>query len=208
MEISEQPDVFISYTGSDEAWATWLDFLLREAGYKTTVQVYDFLPGKSFVDAMDQALKTCQLMLSLLSPAYLASRWCKEEWQSALATGKLFLLRIADCRLDGILAPHAYLDLVGVAEHEAKTRILAGLAKLRGQNPRPDAAPTFPGESSAQFAPPFPGRLPSIWNITQERNPYFTGRDQALEQLHTALTTGKTAALTQTIKGLGAMPFG
>jgi hypothetical protein len=30
-----QIDVFISYTGRDRAWAVWLDYVLREAGYTT-----------------------------------------------------------------------------------------------------------------------------------------------------------------------------
>jgi hypothetical protein len=34
--------------------------------------------------------------------------------------------------------------------------------------------------------------LPAIWNITEQRNPYFTGRDQALAELHQALTAGQT----------------
>ena len=40
-----------------------------------------------------------------------------------------------------------------------------------------------------------------IWNISEERNPHFTGRDEELGQVHEALTAGKTAALPQIIRG-------
>jgi len=92
-----------------------LDFILREAGYETKVQGYDFMVGKTFVGAMDEALKHSRLVFCLLSPAYLDSRWCGEEWQAALVEGKLFPLRIAECGPDGLLGQRAYVDLVGVA---------------------------------------------------------------------------------------------
>jgi tetratricopeptide (TPR) repeat protein len=198
-------DVFISYTGRDWGWASWLDFILREAGYTTKVQGYDFMVGQSFVNAMDEALKQSRLVACLLSPAYLDSRWCGEEWQAALVKEKLLPLRIAECALDGLLAPRAYLDLVGVAEAEARERIVAELKKQDGEDPRPKVKPAFPRGAAAAPSPRFPGSLPAIWNITEERNPYFTGRDQALVDLHQALTAGQTAALTQAIKGLGGV---
>jgi tetratricopeptide (TPR) repeat protein len=205
MGNAERVDVFISYTGRDWGWASWLDFTLREAGYTTKVQGYDFMVGKSFVNAMDEALKQSRLVACLLSPAYLDSRWCGEEWQVALLKEKLLPLRIAECDLDGLLAPRAYLDLVGVAEVEARERIVAELKKRYGEDPRPKVKPAFPRSAVASPGPRFPGSLPAIWNITEERNPYFTGRDQALGDLHQALTAGKTAALTQAIKGLGGV---
>ena len=169
-------DVFISYTGRDWGWASWLDFTLREAGYATKVQGYDFMVGKSFVNAMDEALKQSRLVACLLSPAYLDSRWCGEEWQAALVKDKLLPLRIAECALDGLLAPRAYLDLVGVPEAEARERIVAELKKRDGEDPRPKVKPAFPRGAAAAPSPRFPGSLPAIWNITEERNPYFTGR--------------------------------
>jgi tetratricopeptide (TPR) repeat protein len=49
--------------------------------------------------------------------------------------------------------------------------------------------------------------LPSIWNIPVPRNPHFTGRDDLLRQLRTALAAGQAAALTQpqAIHGLGGV---
>ena len=205
MGNAERVDVFISYTGRDWGWASWLDFILRGAGYTTKVQGYDFMVGKSFVNTMNEALKQSRLVACLLSPAYLDSRWCGEEWQAALVKEKLLPLRIAECDLDGLLAPRTYLDLVGVPEAEARERIVAELKKRDGEDPRPKVKPAFPCSAAVAPGPRFPGSLPAIWNITEERNPYFTDRDQALAELHQALTAGQTAALTQAIKGLGGV---
>jgi signal recognition particle GTPase len=49
--------------------------------------------------------------------------------------------------------------------------------------------------------------FPSIWNVHHRRNPFFTGREDILKNLHTTLTEGKTATLTQpqAISGLGGI---
>ncbi len=48
---------------------------------------------------------------------------------------------------------------------------------------------------------------PALWNIPYRRNPYFTGREDALAQLHRALQTDSTVALShpQGISGLGGI---
>jgi tetratricopeptide (TPR) repeat protein len=47
----------------------------------------------------------------------------------------------------------------------------------------------------------------SAWNVPYLRNPFFTGREELLKQLHDNLTQNKTAALTQAqaIHGLGGI---
>ena len=46
-----------------------------------------------------------------------------------------------------------------------------------------------------------------IWNISYPRNPFFTGRDQELSQLHAQLHQGTTAAIGQgqSVSGLGGI---
>jgi DNA-binding XRE family transcriptional regulator len=60
-------------------------------------------------------------------------------------------------------------------------------------------------EQHLTFVPP---EEASIWNVPFLRNPFFTGRDQILAHLHTALTSEPTlAALTQSysLHGLGGI---
>jgi hypothetical protein len=49
--------------------------------------------------------------------------------------------------------------------------------------------------------------IPSIWHIPYRRNPFFTGRESVLEEVHRRLTTTKATALTQpqAISGLGGI---
>jgi hypothetical protein len=88
---------------------------------------------------------------------------------------------------------------------EAEKRILEGLARREGKDVRPKDRPDFPDRVKGQARPRFPGELPRIWNITEARNPYFTGRDEILRRLHEELGAGKQAALTQAIAGLGGV---
>jgi len=205
MQGSGSIDFFISYTARDWNWASWLDFLLREQGYTTIVQGYDFVIGKSFVHAMDEAVKRCRFVVCLLSPAYLESGWCQKELEAGLHADKLVLLRIADCELVGLAAPYAYANLMDLDEVAARDLTLAQLHKRAGRDPRPKVSPQFPGTPSASPSPRFPTQLPPIWHIPHERNRHFTGRGEILDALHKSLNQGEPAALTQAIKGLGGV---
>ena len=46
-----------------------------------------------------------------------------------------------------------------------------------------------------------------LWNVPSRRNPFFTGREEVLQQLHDRLTSRQSAALSQTqaISGLGGI---
>ena len=123
MGNAELADVFISYTGRDWGGASWLDFVLREAGYTTKVQGYDFMVGRSFVLAMDEALKHSRLVACLLSPSYLESRWCGEEWQVALLKENLFPLRT---RIGMVFQEGALFDSLTVRNNVAYQLIQAG----------------------------------------------------------------------------------
>jgi tetratricopeptide (TPR) repeat protein/cellulose biosynthesis protein BcsQ len=48
--------------------------------------------------------------------------------------------------------------------------------------------------------------LPNIWNVPYNRNPYFIGREQLLENIRASLTSGQPTALTQVaLYGLGGV---
>jgi tetratricopeptide (TPR) repeat protein/transcriptional regulator with XRE-family HTH domain len=47
--------------------------------------------------------------------------------------------------------------------------------------------------------------FPPVWNVPYDQNPVFTGREHVLQQLYASLVTGKAAALTQAISGLGGV---
>ena len=78
-------DFFISYTGSDTDWATWIAMTLEKAGYTTYLQAWDFSPGHDFVDRMQHAVTSSARTIAVLSPEYLASEFGQAEWNAAFA---------------------------------------------------------------------------------------------------------------------------
>src|SRR5712691_1176436 len=60
------------------------------------------------------------------------------------------------------------------------------------------------GFRESRQQPPSPS---SVWTVPYRQNPFFTGRESVLKQLHDNLTTTKAAALTQAqaISGLGGI---
>jgi tetratricopeptide (TPR) repeat protein len=207
-------DFFISYNKADRAWAEWIAWQLEAEGYTTVLQAWDFLPGSNFVVDMNLAAEQASRTVAILSPDYFESKFTQPEWAAAFAEdptgeqGKLVPVRVRACTLPRILAQLVYIDLVDLDERSAIAAVRAGLTPTRL---RPPTAPHFPGASAAAtpYASPFPGPrvLPRAWNVPFRRNPFFTGREVVLTELHKLLDAGTTAALSQpsAISGLGGI---
>jgi len=180
-------DFFVSYTQADRKWAEWIAFQLEAAGYTTIVQSWDFRPGGNFVREMDRAIAQAERTIAVLSPDYLAAPYPQDEWTAAFAGRKLLPVRVRECKVEGLLGPIVYIDLVGLDEAAAKKALLAGVL---GERAKPTSVP-FPTAK----APHFPGALPEIWNVPHLRNPNFTGREELLQELRTALTAGPAPAI-------------
>lgn len=155
-------DYFISYTQADLSWAEWIAWHLEESGSRTILQTWDFRAGSNFVLEMDNASKQAQRTIAVLSAGYVNAAYTHPEWASALArdpTGEkriLLPIRVDECILTGLLAQVVYVDLVGLAEVEAKSRLLS---QIQGERGKPCTVPRFPGASGgpAIHAPRFPG---------------------------------------------------
>ncbi|MCL4862237.1 MAG: tetratricopeptide repeat protein [Caldilineaceae bacterium] len=205
-------DFFISYNQADRTWAEWIGWQLEAKGYAVTLQVWDFRPGGNFVLDMQRAAADSARTIAVLSPDYVAARFTQPEWAAAFAQdptgeqGKLLPIRVREVRLDGLLAPIVYVDLVGRDEAAALTALLAGVERSRA---KPSAPPLFPGAGLAPLAaaPRFPAALPPVWNVPahHRRNPNFTGRAAVLAELYAALNNGPPAARVQAVCGLGGL---
>lgn len=154
-------DFFISYTSSDRSWAEWIAWELESAGYSTVIQAWDFRPGENFVLEMQSAASEAERTLLVLSENYLRSSFAASEWAAAFAqdpTGtqrRLVPVCIGRCEPDGILRALIFIDLVGLEEAAARTRLLEGIHDGRA---KPAVAPAFPGGAAA---PAFPGKGPT-----------------------------------------------
>ncbi|MBL7243948.1 toll/interleukin-1 receptor domain-containing protein [Bacillus altitudinis C101] len=144
----KQYDFFISYNHNDERYASWISYLLEEAGYKVFYQNWDFKAGQNFILQMQHGATFANHTLALLSKNYLGSTYTQSEWAAAFAsdpTGvnqKFMPVRIEDIDLGGLLPQIIYIDLVGKDEDEAKAAILEGVLIKRK---KPMSPPPFPG---------------------------------------------------------------
>ncbi len=145
-------DFFISYSPADERWATWIAWTLEEAGYRTVVQAWDFVPGTNFVDFMDRGVSQSAAVIAVLSHHYETSRYGRMEWQAALRADpdspdrRLITVRVEDIPVEGLLATITYVDLVGVQEGPAaRDLLLTRVGQALAGRARPERHPGFPG---------------------------------------------------------------
>jgi hypothetical protein len=161
-DVSERRDFFISYTGSNEAWAEWIAWTLEEAVYSTILQAWDFAPGAHFVEEIHRATSLATRTITVLSDDYVQSQFASAEWQEAWrvdpsgAQRKLLVFRIEDCGRPGLLGQVVSVDLFGIDQETARSRLLSAVQSERRKPPLP---PGFPGAEPPTKAPPFPGRL-------------------------------------------------
>ncbi|MFF3917082.1 TIR domain-containing protein [Streptomyces sp. NPDC001852] len=163
-------DFFISYSPADERWASWIAWTLEEAGYRTVLQAWDFVPGTNFVDFMDRGVSGSAAVIAVLSRNYERSRYGRMEWQAALRADpdaperRLITVRVEDIPVEGLLATITYVDLVPVTDAgAARELLLARVRQALDGRARPSLAPGYPGGANggpvaAVPAAPSPGR--------------------------------------------------
>lgn len=126
-------DFFVSYTGTDLNFATWVAEILEKDDHTVTIQAWDFRPGDNFVSKINEALLECQKLIVILSENYLKSKWCEAEWTSKLVEQiesnerRIIPIRVEPVNLKGLLSPIVYIDIVDKTEDEARNEILRGI---------------------------------------------------------------------------------
>ena len=199
-------EVFISYSHQDQALRTELDKHLSNLKRQNIITSWydgNIIPGTELEPEIMQRLKRAQIILLLVSADFMASDFCYSiEMKEAIARHDANQARVIPILLrptDWQGAPFSKLKMLPT-DAKAVTRwptlddafedVLKGIRAAiddlasKGQSSKPS---------------------PSKRNIPFERNPLFTGREEILERLHTALSAGKTTALTQAISGMGGI---
>lgn len=156
-------DFFISYSRADANWAQWVAWTLEEAGYSVIIQAWDFRPGANFVLDMAKAIEEANRTIAIISEHYLNAAFTQSEWAPAFARDplsherKLIPVRVADCKLPGLLSQIVYVDLVNMSADQARQALLGAVGEKRG---KPAIPPNFPGDhdESAPRQAKFPGK--------------------------------------------------
>jgi tetratricopeptide (TPR) repeat protein len=197
---SDAPDVFVSYTQPDRAWAEWIAWELEDAGLRVVIQAWDFAPGSNFVAAIQEASSRASHTMAVLTSAYLGSWWTTQEWTAAFRQDRLIPIRVEDIDPSGVLGTIGYVDLVGVRDPDAARVRVVGAIRRTGRD-KPRVKPNYPAAAQdAERGLRFPGSR-GVWNVPPLHNRHFTGRDEELSALKDALAVHRVVALS----GLGGM---
>ena len=213
MSTTQQQAVsmFLSYAHEDEDLLRELEAHLsplKRLGLVSTWYDRRILPSTNWSEEIDEHLEQASIILLLVSSSFIASDYCYEkEMARALErhhAGQARVLPIILRPVDFKGAPFATLQVLPTNARPitiwpnrdtAFMDVVAGIRRtIEDLSLLPASAPR--------------AALPKIWNVPYSPNPFFTGRDDLLAQLHTQLTSGQPTALTQTpsaISGLGGI---
>ncbi len=126
-------DFFISYNHKDLDVAIKICKWVEMAGYSCLLQYRDFKTGSNFVLEMDFAVKSSNRIIAILSPDYLNSNFTQPEWAAAFAkdpkgeNSSLFVIKVRECELSGLLSQVIYTDVVGLDEQEMERQIIKSI---------------------------------------------------------------------------------
>lgn len=219
-------EVFYSYAHEDERLRKILDkqlSILKRDGFITEWHDHKILPGKEWESETLTHLNSAQIILLLISPDFIASDYCyRIEMQRAMERHEQgearvipIILRPSDWK-SALFGKLKALPSDGKAvtrwsnRDEAFLNIAKGLRKavkeLADASPSPrKVTGTLVSSSTIQQETP---KVPApYWKVPYKPNPFFTGREEILEQLYKAFRErkGKAAKLPQALSGLGGV---
>ncbi|WP_411101920.1 FxSxx-COOH system tetratricopeptide repeat protein [Streptomyces sp. cmx-4-9] len=198
-----QPQRFvISFAGFNRPWAVWIAHRLEEHGHRVALQRWDPQNSPGLALALEDLARSGSRVLLVLSERYFsAGTHTDEAWNTALRTvtarhpGRFAAVCLTDDPLPSAVAVLEKTDLWGVDAYEAEYRVLRRLE-----------LPTERiGAETGRRGPRFPNDPPEIWGRVPRRNPRFTGRNDVIATLRTALADAPPGASVVTLLGLSGV---
>ncbi|NDJ78686.1 MAG: TIR domain-containing protein [Chloroflexi bacterium] len=137
----QSAQVFISYSRNDEAFVRWLAGNLENNGVNVWMDVQDLDAGIKWSTAIQDALKTCKVMVVVVSPDSMKSKNVEDEWQFFLDQKKpLVPLLYREAELHFQLSRVQYISFLDQDQRQAFTQLYRHLQTLgvarRGVDPR------------------------------------------------------------------------
>jgi tetratricopeptide (TPR) repeat protein len=215
------PKIFISYShDSDEHKdrVLALSDRLRADGIDCIIDQYETSPPEGWTQWMIKQVKKADSVLIACTKTYQLRFEGEEEsgkgkgaiWEGAIITQQLYEAQARNEKFIPIIftpedETHIPIILRGATYYNPNTE--EGYKSLYRQlTDQPLIEKPVLGKKKS--LPPRPRKQEfraQPCNVPFPRNPYFTGREQVLEQLHNALKSDKAAALAQAISGLGGI---
>ncbi len=109
--------IFMSYAQADRDIGTYVSDALRNAGLRVGFDSWELAPGDSITEPIEKSVASSDLLLVLLSPRSVASRWVQSELNAGLGRELkdrdvcVIPTLIEDCKVPPSLADRAYVDL-------------------------------------------------------------------------------------------------
>jgi tetratricopeptide (TPR) repeat protein len=214
-------EVFISYAHKDrkirDELAAHLSNL-RNQGIIRNWYDGDIVPGTEWKTEIMQHLRDAHIILLLISSDFMASSFCYSiELQESIARHEAKQARVIPILLrptDWEGAPFANLQMLPSGgkpitkwkiHDDAFQDVVDGIRRtIQDMQESPSRSTDITSIDSG------PGAPAPIWYVPYRRNPFFTGQEDILTRLHTALAAYNTPALTrqqvpQAISGLSGI---
>ena len=159
-------DFFVSFNQADRAWATWIAWVLEEAGYSVWFQDWDF--RGNFVEHMNRAHAQAHRTLAVLSDHYFGSDFTLAEWSARFAQDpaaredRLVPVKVGPLTGERSWARSSTPTSPAARKRRRSSGCSSGSRKrsMPATAPSPDR-PGFPGEPAARQVPDKP-RSPSL----------------------------------------------
>lgn len=117
--------IFISHSSKDDRFVDNLRLDLHRRGYQTWVDHHDIPAGKVWDQVVEQQLKTCDLMILVLSSAATTSDEVGIEWREFRTMNKTILpVKVQDCPIPLLIRHLQHLDFSDEGAYERSLRRL------------------------------------------------------------------------------------
>jgi tetratricopeptide (TPR) repeat protein len=186
--------IFISYKRANRRFVDWLEADLKARGYEVWVDRSKMEGGDDFPQTLQKAIARCDVVLVVLSPQALESKWVRMEYRQALHINKLVIPLVRQrCH-------EMPLELLGVHQinfqgssryHSGLQELLAALRVRSGMHMSADRLPAPPlGDSvDIEFSrSAFRSNPPADHEIFLRVPPTFVGRQREVDWLKAQLS--------------------
>jgi formylglycine-generating enzyme required for sulfatase activity len=123
-----QTSVFISHSSQDNAWCRPFVATLKANDFDVWYDEQGLSGGSAWVDALQREVQVRDVVVLVVTTEAIASQWCQEEIQLAMATRRTILPVLhKPTQVSGFLLTRQWVDVVGLEPDVAAQRVTGAL---------------------------------------------------------------------------------